>query len=124
MVLLLKVKGAVCLQPFQNYPDETDGHSANLLRHFLRSVYFLLISKINLPVDTDTHTEVAQSCLTLCDPMDCSPPGSSLRGILQARVLQWVAIFLLQGIFPTQGSNWGLPHSSPSEPPGTNEQKP
>ena len=36
--------------------------------------------------------EVAQSCLTLCDPMDYSLPGSSLRGILQARVLEWVAI--------------------------------
>ena len=35
---------------------------------------------------------VAQSCLTLCDPIDCSPPGSSVCGILQARVLEWVAI--------------------------------
>ena len=35
---------------------------------------------------------VAQSCLTLCDPMDCSPPGSSVHGILQARVLEWRAI--------------------------------
>ena len=35
---------------------------------------------------------VTQSCLTLCDPMDCSPPGSSVPGILQARVLEWVAI--------------------------------
>ena len=34
---------------------------------------------------------VAQSCPTLCDPMDCSPPGSSVRGILQARILEWVA---------------------------------
>ena len=33
-----------------------------------------------------------QSCLTLCDPMDCSPPGSSIHGIFQARVLEWVAI--------------------------------
>ena len=33
-----------------------------------------------------------QSCLTLCNPMDCSPPGSSVRGILQARTLEWVAI--------------------------------
>ena len=33
-----------------------------------------------------------QSCLTLCDPMDCSPPGSSAHGILQARILEWVAI--------------------------------
>ena len=33
-----------------------------------------------------------QLCLTLCDPVDCSPPGSSVRGILQARILEWVAI--------------------------------
>ena len=36
--------------------------------------------------------EVAQSCPTLCDPMDCSPPGSSIHGIFQARVLEWGAI--------------------------------
>ena len=33
-----------------------------------------------------------QSCLTLCDPVDCSLPGSSVPGILQARILEWVAI--------------------------------
>ena len=42
----------------------------------------------------------------LCDPLDCSPPGSSVYGILWARILEWVAIFLLQGIFATQGPNW------------------
>ena len=36
--------------------------------------------------------EVAQSCPTLSDPMDCSPPGSFVHGIFQARVLEWVAI--------------------------------
>ena len=35
---------------------------------------------------------VAQSCLTLCDSMDCSPPDSSVHRILQARILEWVAI--------------------------------
>ena len=35
---------------------------------------------------------VAQPCLTLCEPVDCSPPGSSVCGILQARTLEWVAI--------------------------------
>ena len=35
---------------------------------------------------------VAQSCPTLCDPMDCSPPGSFVHGILQARILEWVAL--------------------------------
>ena len=34
---------------------------------------------------------VAQSCLTLCDPMDCNPPGSSIHGIFRARILEWVA---------------------------------
>ena len=90
----------------------------------------------------------AQSCLTLCNPLICSLPGSSVHGILQARILEWVAmpssrgssqirdqtqvshiadgfflpseppgkpkntgvgsLSLLQGIFPTQESNWGL----------------
>ena len=39
-----------------------------------------------------SQSEVAQSCLTLCDPMDCSPPGSSVHGIFQARVLEWGAV--------------------------------
>ena len=44
-----------------------------------------------------SESEVAQSCLTLRDPMDCSPPGSSVHGILQTRVLEWGAIaFSLQ----------------------------
>ena len=38
------------------------------------------------------ESEVAQSCLTLSDPMDCSLPASSVHGIFQARVLEWVAI--------------------------------
>ena len=41
---------------------------------------------------SESGSEVAQSCLTLCDPVDHSPPGSSVHGILQARVLEWVAI--------------------------------
>ena len=43
---------------------------------------------------------VAQTCQILCDPMDCSPQGSSVHGILQARILEGI---LLKGIFPTQG---------------------
>ena len=50
---------------------------------------------------------VAQSGLALCGPMDCSPPGSSVHGILQART---GCHSLLQGIFPTQGSNLGFMH--------------
>ena len=36
--------------------------------------------------------KVAQSCPTLCNPMDCSPPDSSVHGILQARIVEWVAV--------------------------------
>ena len=39
-----------------------------------------------------SESEVTQQCQTLCDPMDCSPPGSSVHGTLQARVLEWGAI--------------------------------
>ena len=51
---------------------------------------------------------VAQSYLTLCDPMGCSPPGSSFHGILQTRILGWAVTFLLQGIFRTQRLNLHL----------------
>ena len=44
------------------------------------------------------ESEVAQSCPTLSDPMDCSPPGSSIHGIFQARVLEWGAIAFLKQV--------------------------
>ena len=53
---------------------------------------------------------VAQLSVILCDPMDCSPPGSSVHGILQARILEFVAIPFSKGIFLTQGLNPDLPH--------------
>ena len=46
-----------------------------------------------------------QLCLTFCNPTDCSPPGSSVHGVLQARMLEWASLPSFQGIFPTQGSN-------------------
>ena len=60
---------------------------------------------------TDSHaweawkwSEVAQSCPTPCGPVDCSPPGSSLHGILQARILEWVAISFSRG--SSQPRDW------------------
>ena len=71
-------------------------------------VFFVALENF-LPVSTRYRLLCyAQSCPTLCHPMDCSLPGSSVHGILQERILEWVAIFLLQGIFLTQGSNPGL----------------
>ena len=53
---------------------------------------------------------VTQSWPTLCDPMDCSPPGSSVRGDSPGKNTGVGCRALLQGIFPTQGANLGLPH--------------
>ena len=58
------------------------------------------------------RSEVAQSCLTLCDPMDCNLPGSSLHGILRARVLEWVAISF------SRGSSWPRDRTQVSRIPG------
>ena len=51
---------------------------------------------------------VTQSCLTLCDPVDYNPPGSSVHGIFQARILEWVAI-LFPGHLPDTGIEPGSP---------------
>ena len=63
---------------------------------------------------------VTQSCSTFCDPMDYSPPGSSVQGILQARILEWVAMPF------SKGSSWprdqtlvsGIVGRLPTKPPG------
>ena len=54
------------------------------------------------------YAQSLQSCPTLCNPMNCSPPGSSVHGILQARILEWVTRPSSRGIFLTQGSNLHL----------------
>ena len=74
----------------------------------------------NLPI---YHVKVAQSRPTLCNPVDCSLPGSSVHGILQARILEWVAIPFSRGSFQprdrTQVCSPALwAGSLPSEPPG------
>ena len=47
---------------------------------------------VGLDSVSSVFSSVTQSCLTLSDPIDCSPPGSSIHGIFQARILEWVAI--------------------------------
>ena len=49
---------------------------------------------------------VAQLCLTLSDPVDCSPPGSSVHGILQARILEWVAVPFSRGSSQPRDRTW------------------
>ena len=65
---------------------------------------------------------VTQSCLILCDPRNCSLPGSSVHGDSPSKSTGLGCHAVLQGIFRTQGSKSGLPHCRqiflPSEPPG------
>ena len=65
----------------------TIAHQAPPSMGFSRQEYWS-----GVPLPFISTREVTQSCLTLCDPMDYSPPGSSVHGIFQARVLEWVAI--------------------------------
>ena len=51
------------------------------------------------------HAQLLQLDQTLCNPMHCSLSGFSVHGFLQTRILEWVAMPLIQGIFPTQGWN-------------------
>ena len=69
-----------------------------------------LLTHQGSPCREESESEVAQSCPTLCDPMDCSLPDSSVHGIFQAILLEWIAISFCRGIFLTQGSNPGFPH--------------
>ena len=58
---------------------------------------YIQLQKICKAWVSEWVSEVAQSCPTLCYPVDCSPPGSSVHGILQARILEWVAISFSRG---------------------------
>ena len=90
---------AVCCHPaFLTYIQSTSRKVPGWMKHKLESKLPGEISIISDTQMTLRHSEVwesssvAQSCLTLCDPMDYSLQGSSVHGIFQARVLEWVAI--------------------------------
>ena len=68
----------------------------------------------------ESESEIAQSCPTLCDPMDCSPPDSSVHGILQARALEWVAI----SCHPFLSYHESLESAGPRSPRGAHELDP
>ena len=71
-------------------PWDSPGNNTGVGCHFLLQC-----------IKVKSISEVAQSCLTLCDPMDCSLPGSSIHGIFQARVLEWGAIAFTKKLLGT-----------------------
>ena len=60
----------------------------------------------NWLLDPSMKVLVTHSCLTLCHPIDCSPPGSSVHGIFQARILEWVAIPFSRGSCQPRDRTW------------------
>ena len=109
--------------PFFTFPftifSLTSGHlhisiSNDLLRLNTKSTYstsFLQDTYLRLPFRPKCPCTmlpcycylVAQSCLTLQDPVDCSPPGSSVHGVSEARILEWVAIYFSRGSSRSRG---------------------
>ena len=100
-----------------------------ILKRLTLSLLVLCASKsilfeIKIVTSACVHGKSLQSRLTLCNPVDCSPPGSSVRGILQARMLEWVAMPSSRGSSSPgdQTHVWYLLHwqvgSLPLVPPG------
>ena len=75
---------------------QTAAHQAGILLGFSGQEHWSGLPFPSPCMKVKSDSEVAQSSLTLRDPMDCSPPGSSIHGIFQARVLEWGAIALSQ----------------------------
>ena len=84
----------MCCSPWGHKDSDTTERLNNNTpssNHIILWVFFLS-PEVAFAAIAATATKSLQSCLTLCDPTDGSPPGSTIPGILQARTLEWVAI--------------------------------
>ena len=79
-------------------------NSISIILLFLKTLHFVVYTCFGLVfpnfIHTHTHTHTHPWVWLFCDPLDCSPPGSSVHGISQARILEWVAISF------SRGSSW------------------
>ena len=114
-----------CLEESIKENSNFKAHISTLLILASTQIFKILSNthKIKIQAVTENVCLVAQPCLTLCDPMDCSPPGSTVHGDSPGKNTGVGCHALLQGIFPTQGLNPGLPHCrwilyQTSRPPG------
>ena len=81
----------------------------NIFKHL--SLYQRLMKEVHCLIKMVPLLELI--LLTLCDPVDCSPPGSSIHGILQARILEWVAISFSRGSSRFFATPWTVAHQAP-----------
>ena len=77
-----------------------------VLQFFFFTLFKLSMCPYPIPTECKFYVLVTQSCPTLSDPMNCSPPGSSVSGILQARILEWVAIPFSRGSSQPRDWTW------------------
>ena len=84
-------------------------HTTHTSHHTQAHIHHMLYTHPHTHLSEKVKVLVTQLCLTLCN-LWTSLPGSSVHGILQARILEWIAIPFSRGIFLTQGSNLGLLH--------------
>ena len=84
---------------FNNEPSILREKWTSLILSVFRGIFWYFFS-----------LSITQSCLTLCNPTDCSPPGSSVQGQTPGKNTRVGCCALLQGVFPTHGLNPGLPH--------------
>ena len=76
-------------------------HCRQILYLLSQKIKFIILTILSLQFENEMNwNKVAQLCLTLCDPIDCSLPASSVHGIFQSRVMEWVAISF------SRGSSW------------------
>ena len=104
----LRLKEIKCFAPSYSVMEEQSwiqilifGFQLHILGCFQHSIVWDILVDFEMPVDNSCGCNqlrmkvkvlVTQLCLTLCDPMDCSPPVSSVHRILQVRILEWVAM--------------------------------
>ena len=104
------IHSEICMERTTQYVSVSHHQKLNILRNEVLSA----LCKIYLPWRKlhalKVKVKVTRSCLTLSDPMNYSLPGSSVHGILQVRILEWVFYSLLQGTVPILGLNPGFPH--------------
>ena len=86
---------------------------SSTIRMYLKSISLLIYTKCELVIGISESETVSRSVVFNClRSHELQLPGSTVHGLLQARILEWVANSLLQGIFPTQGLNPSLLHCS------------
>ena len=112
-----------CAHPVHCHQAQREGtHQGHLLQRGRGPCHARQYSYMHFGLKDEVKVKAAQSCPTLCKPMDCSLPGSTVHGILQARILEWVAIpFSRVSSQPRDGTQDShiTGDSLPFEPPST-----